>query len=257
VIVPRAPGPLVAPEDLALGSRDELDEMVRELFGDPIEENPGRLDAVLVIVGVAVMGWSLLFNHSTGLLVLGVIVLLLGLALPLSSARRKLAGRRAAERSKLLAAAGTPLDATHPSVINLVRAYDDLSAIAARSGRATSGEGLEAGHLAMTEVASLLQGRRPEVEEQVDYINIRATAIRRLERALSRKHDAGLIEGILRQPPGKRELRRESAVAIAREKLAEIDSEDSLDELTRATDRLEADNTNSAAAADGNRDDRA
>jgi hypothetical protein len=240
VVVPRIPGPVIRVDDLSLGSRDEVDEVVRELFGEPIEQSPGRLDAVLIVVGAGLIGWSLLVNQSGGWLALGIIALLLGLALPLSSVRRSMRGRRNAKRTQRLLAAGSPLDTTHIATIHMLSAYDDLVQATARDRSSDATDALAAGHLALTEVASLLHGRAPQVPAEITYINRRTAAIRELDRALRQQAEKSVLATHGLATPRDRNDLEASALVLAREQVAELDSEDSLDELGRVTRRVHA-----------------
>ena len=51
LVVPRSPGPLLelAP---ALAQRDDLDELLDDLFGEPLPDGPGAADIALVVLGV-------------------------------------------------------------------------------------------------------------------------------------------------------------------------------------------------------------
>jgi hypothetical protein len=52
VVVPWTPGPLIVPTSDER-TRDEVDELVDELFGPDVDEKPGWFDAGLVAAGVA------------------------------------------------------------------------------------------------------------------------------------------------------------------------------------------------------------
>src|ERR1044072_848560 len=86
VIVPHTPGPLVDLDAAVRGRpRDEIDDVVDELLGPDIAGAPGRIDVVLLLAGAGLLLWNQLGPHSTGLVVLGVILVFLGLVLPARS----------------------------------------------------------------------------------------------------------------------------------------------------------------------------
>jgi hypothetical protein len=238
-LVPRTPGPLRPLDQRPPERRDEIDVLVYELFGDSIEDSPGHFDAVLLVVGGLIVAWSLFTAQSTVVLVLGFLVLLLGLALPLRAARRALRGRRALREQERLLSHGLLLDATHAAVRELADAYDELARAANLPGANRASLALEAGHLALTEVASLLEGRAPVVDAEVEYVAKRAQALRGLATELRRSHDLHLRSRAAVAAEQAEPLRlRAAAVAAAREEVDAVNPVDSLDEMSRVTREL-------------------
>jgi hypothetical protein len=92
----------------------------------------------------------------------------------------------------------------------------------------------------LTEVASLLHGRAPQVPAEITYINRRTAAIRELDRALRQQAEKSVLATHGLATPRDRNDLEASALVLAREQVAELDSEDSLDELGRVTRRVHA-----------------
>jgi hypothetical protein len=158
VIVPHRPGPLV----------DVPDE-----GSAPGEPRPGLFGApeiVLTAGGGALLAAVLLTGLPQWLSVVAVACLSLGLALPAHAALLLALRHRAERRRRETLGRGTVLDVSRPSVRRLVAAYGRLER--------TAGTGLarDAGHLALTEVAALLEGRAPENAEE-EYVICRAEAV--------------------------------------------------------------------------------
>jgi hypothetical protein len=238
-LVPRTPGPLRALDQRPREVRDEIDELVYELFGDPIEESPGKFDAALLVVGGLIVAWSLFTGQSTAVLVLGFLIVLLGLALPLRAARRAVRGRRTSREHARLLSHGQVLDATHPAVRHLVESYNELTRAADLPGTSKSPRALEAAHLALSEVASLLEGRAPVVDAEVGYVAKRTQAVRDLAVELRRSHRLHVHALEARAVEDVRPLRlRAAAVATARDELDAVNPADSLDEMGRVTAAL-------------------
>jgi hypothetical protein len=173
ILVPDVPGPLLRP-DLPRRDRDELDDVIDELFPDT-DEPPGWFDAGLLASAVALIGWSLAGGPGW-LLWAGIGWLGLGGVLPVRWLWRR--GQRA-RRSP-----GIALPTDDPAVDRLVRAYDDLLALAPAGGPATADAGAVAAHGAVLEVATLLDGHRPAGAAEQEYVLARAAAIEDLAAAL-------------------------------------------------------------------------
>ncbi|GAA4629157.1 hypothetical protein GCM10023196_048700 [Actinoallomurus vinaceus] len=160
VIVPHRSGPLVdAP------AADDR----RVPAGEP-EKGIGVPEVVLAAGGAALLAVVVLARLPAWLTVVAVACLALGLALPAQAAVLRGARRRALRRHTKALHRGVLLDVSHPAVRRLVTAYGRL--------RRTAGPGiaLDAGHLALVEVATLLHGRPPGTDE-VDYVARRAEAV--------------------------------------------------------------------------------
>src|SRR6476659_6564776 len=63
LVVPPDPSPLRSLTRPAR-DRDELDDLVDDLFGEPSDERPGAFDIGLVVVGAAAVGWAVLGGGS-------------------------------------------------------------------------------------------------------------------------------------------------------------------------------------------------
>lgn len=149
VIVPDTPGPLL--EDTGPAG---VAEEQRGAFGAPeIALSVGGLALLIAVLGAGWPSW---------LSVVAIAFLALGLALPAHAALLR-RSQRARER-------GTPLTVSDGPVRRLVAAYRRLER--------TVGPGLalDAAHLAVTEVAALLDGRAPRGDEEA-YVTRRAEAV--------------------------------------------------------------------------------
>jgi hypothetical protein len=231
LLVPRVPGPLLA-VDLAMGRpRDDLDLMIDDLFGDPVEERSGVIDVVLVIAGVALLLWTALGATPIAGIV-GVVALVLGLALPTRDALRRLRGRRIAARLERARAQGLLLDVSAPETLHLAGTYRNLLAVAGGIGGEDGAAAVAAGHLAMTEVATLLRGAPPHVPAEAEYVDRRDVAIGGLADALS-----GVLWHAARREAAERaDAEQEVAdhaarVAVAREELDTVGGLGSLAQL--------------------------
>lgn len=160
VIVPHRPGPLVAVPE---GDAREPVEWHDSGIGTP---------EILLTVGG---GGLLAAEFAAGLpdwsIVIAVACLALGLLLPAHAALLGALRRRAGRRRLMALRQGTALDLSDVSVRRLVAAYDRLRRTAEPGGIA-----LDAGHLAVVEVARLLDGRAPG-DAQVEYVARRAEAL--------------------------------------------------------------------------------
>jgi hypothetical protein len=182
VVVPHVPGPIVRLHR-PVRSRDDLDELIDELFPDT-DEGPGWFDAGLVAIAAGLVGWGLA-GGPTGALVVGGIALFLGSILPVRWVWRRVDRRRQLRRQRALVARGVPLDLGHVATAHLVRMYDDLRRACAGAGSTAgaagaSGPEVAAAHSAVLEVATLLGGRTPESADEIAYVGARAAAIERL-----------------------------------------------------------------------------
>ncbi len=156
VIVPHRPGPLV--DVPARGSTATE------------SEGAGPPEIILSAGGGALLVAVLFLGLPGWLSVIAVACLSLGIALPAHAALLRALRRGDERRREMILSLGTVLDASSPPVRRLVTAYERLDR--------TAGPGLarDAGHLALTEVASTLSGRPPEPGEE-EYVLHRAEAI--------------------------------------------------------------------------------
>lgn len=185
VVVPWSPGPLVAVNSEKRGERDELDELLDEIFGEPTREGPGAFDVALLIGGAGLVVATEVAGLSSGLLVLGIGGFGLGLILPMRDLWQRLIRRRAGRRLQTSLGQGLPLSVGHPGIQALVNAYQQISG--ADESTTTFGlEVLEVAHLAMIEVAGLLQGRLPVGAAEQEYVATRTRALTDLARAMPR-----------------------------------------------------------------------
>jgi hypothetical protein len=104
------------------------------------------------------------------------------------AALRAVSAKRAARRRGAALGEGYPLDASAPSTAELVDAYDELLQATRIGGPFPVEPARDAGHLALVEVAVLLQGRAPQVPEQTSFVAYRTRAIRDLSADLLRAH---------------------------------------------------------------------
>lgn len=175
--------------------------MIDDLFPDT-DEGPGGFDAALLAAGLALTAWAMVFDGPTFALVLGVIALALGCILPVRwvwrGARRKRQGRR--HESTL--ARGVPMDSVHPATVRLAAAYDELLGLAELGS-----DNVVAAHHALVEAATLLQGRSPRGDRELDYVAQRTVAIEGLVAALHEVDDTSLEASV--EPAALIEAREE------------------------------------------------
>lgn len=171
MIVPGRPGPLVEPRASAPGADFEAGGF-------------GAVEMVLAGGGAALLVAVLVAGLPGWLVIPAVACLALGVALPLQVA----IVHRVRRRRQAPPSPGTPLDVTAQPVRRLVAAYERLA-------RTATGGPLEAGHLALTEVADRLGGHAPQTPEDADYVTRRAEAVSTLA-----DHAA---DGPLRDTPGE------------------------------------------------------
>lgn len=84
VVVPARPGPLVALRDLDRG-RDDLDELIDEVFVESDDRGPGPVDAVLVVGGAGAIIAGRAASLPTVVTVCGAVAVALGAVLPVRS----------------------------------------------------------------------------------------------------------------------------------------------------------------------------
>lgn len=159
VIVPHRPGPLVS---VPAQEPRESAEWHTGRAGVP--------EVVLAAGGGALLVAVFTAGLPAWLSVVAVACLALGVVLPAQAALLQARHRRADRRHARALDRGIPLDTTDPSVRRLIAAYDRL--------RRTTGPGmaLDVGHLALVEVARLLDGRPPG-SGQVEFVVRRAEAV--------------------------------------------------------------------------------
>ncbi len=239
VVVPRTPGPLRVLDDVGMAKGDELDAMIDEVFGPSTDEGPGLFDIVLVLGGIALVAWSWLTGGAGPWLIIGITAIVLGVALPARSLVRATREQRTVRRQRRVLRAGRALDASDATVGALAGSYDSLQHAATLPGVPVSSAALEAGHAALLEVASLLDGRPPLSGEEREYVERRTRAIRDLTAQIVRGNRAwqrARMRDDADVTQGARE--RAAAVAKAREELEAGTGVGAVDELERLRTRL-------------------
>lgn len=180
VVVPHRVGPLLDLDADGGERRDELDELIDDLFPD-VDEGPGPFDVGLVAVGLGLLGWGVLAEGPGWAVVVGLLAVGLGCVLPIRSGWRALRNRSSGRRRAAVLGDGALLDTSAPPVAAIVRSYESLFTIDPPTGRAVDPELLgrvrAAGHAAVSEVASLLAGRPPTTERERVYVQDRADAV--------------------------------------------------------------------------------
>lgn len=180
VVVPWAPGAPIRLEHSR--NRDEVDELLDDVFGpDDDDGGPGWFDLLLLVGGVAAGVAVLTGVLGDGWLWVAVPALLLGSVLPLRTAWRAVQRRRADRARSHKLGRGLPIDAADPDVAGLLAAYDSLQVAAAEAGLAPIDESATAAaHTALLEAASLLRGAPPVGPAEREYVRRRAQAIEEL-----------------------------------------------------------------------------
>jgi len=240
VVVPRTVGPLIDADAATGRTADDLDTAIDEMFGETTDEKPGPLDAVLLVGGVGVSAWAILISAQGPLLFIGLAMALLGIALPARSVARASRGRRRTATRRRAIGDGFPLDASEPTIKALCHAYDACLQAAAPAGLPHAPEAVDAAHLAMLEVGSLLGGGQPVADAEREYIQKRTKAIRRMTVALERANRARVetdMDASIHRTPADRE--RATAVTEAREELEATTGLGSLARLSATTTAVE------------------
>ena len=232
IVVPRTPGPLRDLDSPADASRDDLDQLIDEVFGPPPEDRPGIFDVALLALGILLFAWGLATSASTIVFVAAGAAVILGLALPARSLVRTLRRRDTERRWSRAVGTGHPLDVSQPATAALVAAYEAYLAAASQPGVELGEQAIEPAHLALVEVATLLGGSPPVGAAQVEYVEKRTRAIQSITGQLERAHREWVET---RGAAGQRTLRRQevwaTAVTEAREEFEATDRYNSLDRL--------------------------
>jgi hypothetical protein len=176
VIVPARPGPPVRLRDLERG-RDEIDELLDDVFGEPDDRGPGAVDATLVVGGLGAIIGGQAASLSTVVTVCGAAAVALGAVLPLRSLWRSVGSARRASRLQALLGDGVLLRTDHPSIEQLLAAHQRLLSVTAPLATAPRARVHDVAHAALLEVASLLGGHPPSAEVEVDYVAARTHAL--------------------------------------------------------------------------------
>jgi hypothetical protein len=236
VFVPEHPGPLIREQAPSTRARDDLDELIDDLFPDT-DERPGWFDAALIAIGAALIGWGAIASGPTASLIFGAIALTLGCILPARSILRR--AQRARRRSAVQGR-GVPLSISDPVIERLVRAYDAIVASASAPGLGVGPQAIAAAHGAVLEVATLLRGKAPASDGERQYAEKRASAIADLTKVLQKRR-----EGLLRVDDDSRgddtDALDHAALLQAREELDAIAGFTSLTRLEGLTAEVRTD----------------
>lgn len=227
VVVPRSPGPLLAAPG-AVAERDDVDDLLDDLFGEQSLDRPGTADVVLVLLGAAGLVAGLAGWLPTGVAVLGGLLLTLGLVLPLTSLWQALGRRRQAKSVAQLMGSGVLLATDHPLTAELVGAYRRI--LTRLDPDPEPSEALSAAHLALVEVAGLLHGRPPYGQAEEEYVARRAQAVADLAEDLEATQTAAAARA-LAQGPLEEEVRAAKVQAL--EEIEAWMGGSSLDRLAR------------------------
>lgn len=177
VVVPARPGPLRRLDDVDRG-RDDVDDMLDDLFGAPDQRGPGIADAVLIAGGAGAVIAAQLASWPTPVTVLGVATVALGLILPARSLWRRAGVRRRTRRIGAVVGHGMLLRTDDDLLRRIVTAHDRIEQGPARGEHGDRAR--EVAHAAAHEVAGLLEGRRPAKAAEREYVAARAVALEEL-----------------------------------------------------------------------------
>lgn len=194
VVVPARPGPVTVLASSSARERDDLDELIDDFFPD-VEGGPGAFDVVLGVVGVGLLAWAIFAEGPTAALVVGAIALGLGCVLPLRSAWRRVRRVRRDRGMTRLLNAGIPLNLSSDLSSRLVASHENVVGLVAAADPEIGFPALAATHGALVEVASLLRGRVPMSDEEMDYVSARVDAVTALEHELVAHFRAAAPEG--------------------------------------------------------------
>jgi hypothetical protein len=241
VVVPTTPGPLRPVDAGRRPDGDELDEIIDEMFGPSTDEGPGLFDLALIAIGIGLVAWSWISGGGGPWFVIGIVVLVLGIALPARSVVRVARARRMARTERRILRTGRALDTSDPAVGTLAGSYDALVHAAGLPGVSDGQAAIEAGHAAVMEVASLLQGRPPLTDDERAYIERRTQAVRDLAALLVRTSRAWQRARLRDDVDVTVDARRRAAaVAKAREELEATTGVGAVEEIERLRSRIAA-----------------
>ncbi len=158
-------------------NRDEVDEILDEVFGQPDERGPSAADAVLLAGGGAAIVAGQVADLPGAVTVIGACAVAFGAILPIRSLWRRSAARRRAARVRAAIGDGTIVRTSNPVVQRLIAAHDRVVEQSATLAHVPSRRVADVAHAAMLEVATLLGGRSPVVPEEVGYVVARVDAL--------------------------------------------------------------------------------
>jgi hypothetical protein len=207
VVVPTRPGALRRLDDANRG-RDDVDDVLDDLFGEPDQRGPGIADAVLVAGGAGVAAVGQLASWPTPVTVVGIAAAALGLVLPARSAWRRAGATRRTRRLAAVVGNGMLLRTDDDLLSRLVAAHDRIEQQVETSRDAERARSVA--HAAAYEVASLLEGRLPVTAAEREYVAARTAALDEVAALLA---DPGL-------PPEDHRTRQ--AIVDARQEVEQI-----------------------------------
>jgi len=222
VVVPAQPGPLLALVDFER-RRDDIDDVLDDMFGAPDDRGPGAVDAVLLIGGVGAVIAGVVASLPSIVIVGGAAAAALGAVLPLRSVLRHAAMRRRRSRLSDRVGHGSLLRTDHPATAELVVAHARLWAASGALAPAPRDRVQSVAADAAHEVASLLAGRAPVTPHEVAYVQARVDAL------------TALVETLADPRVGDGEAERRRALVEARQEVEQIDGGSSLTEAATLT----------------------
>ncbi len=184
VVVPTRQGPLVPLRNLERG-RDEIDELLDDVFGAPDDRGPGAVDAILVVGGIGAIIGGQAASLPTIVTVCGAAAVALGAVLPVRSLWRRAGSARRSRRLQSLLGDGVLLRTDNPSIERLLAAHQRLLSLGAPLATAPHERVNDIAHAALLEVASLLGGHPPGAQVEVDYVDARTQALEHLSAAVA------------------------------------------------------------------------
>lgn len=210
VVVPKQAGLPLVPL-VPARARDDVDDLVDDLLGEDTTRGPGVADAVLLAVGFGFVAWGMAAS-AVALVVVGIVVTLLGIVLPLRWTWRRFERRRSDRAVARAGGRAALLDVTAGLTAELAAVYQQIVGVDTDDDVPK-----QAALLAVLEVASLLDGRQPTGDAEIEYVRTRVVALGRLDASLAaRRHPTGREEMI--------EARNELDSISATGSLAQIDA---------------------------------
>ena len=177
LVVPRRPGPLVALVP-TVAVRDDVDELIDDIFGEAPTDGPGVADVVLAVGGLVLVLLARLDVLGAWAYVVGGSGIALSLVLPLRALLTGARRRRDVRSVESALGSGTLLDVSDPLTAELADAYSALLVEVDPGGPGVDAR--EVAHQTVLEAASLLRGRVPQGEAEREFVRTRTRALRGL-----------------------------------------------------------------------------
>ncbi|MBI5089826.1 MAG: hypothetical protein HZB15_13470 [Actinobacteria bacterium] len=225
IVVPARPGPVRALLD-AERRRDEVDDALDELFGEPDDRGPGIADAVLVAGGLGLLVVAQVASWPAIASVAGIAAVGLGVVLPVRSLWRRIDARRHRRKVRALVGDGVLLRTDSRAVRSLLDAHERLTQASQPLVPAARAEVEAVGHAALFEVASLLDGHPPVSSHEFEYIDARCAAV------------AGLLDVVVDERVGDGDADRRRALVEARREVEQIAGTSSIAAASELARRL-------------------